>query len=1101
MGGCQSAKQLQTEMASPVARDTILGYLPGWPLTVTHPATAKIANVPSPYQGWWVLMVSRLLQAFYLVPVLVGCRPSQPCGDSGLCFSVASPTRMRIGFSPSAIVFADLDADGMGDLVAASSDRGTLTVIWGGITGFDGTAIAWSIDADISDVVVADLDADGHLDIAAALPGFDTVAVLRGRGHRSYAEIEHHATGPVPRALVAVDLDDAAPPELVTANLDGGSVSVLRGLTAAVPVRVGSGPRGVVAGDFDSDGDNDLAIALADDNAVQILLGDGSGDLLAGPRHIVGNAPYALVAADLDGDGGLDIAAANALDDTVSVLWGDGTGDLRARSTWPTLSAPEELVVVQRQDELPMLGVLSRATSTVQFVDPRDGAAFGGATKDRASAIVADGFGSLLYASDMAGQVGNMVPGTGLRLMPMWTGPQVSRAWPIDLEGDNIEELIVVEPGDDFGTLRLWRNGPASATSVTTGLTEGARGATSGELTGDGRRDVAVWSSEALVVLVQQPNKSLLAPSGPSAFVEQIQDVVLGDVDGDGARELLVLSGNEAESSRLQGFSVDSSGALHLVADIPLDAIVNVLRVVKGGGDGRTDLIMGDDHGALFYLEDLGLPLRLLELDASARLGDIALGDVDGDGGLNAVYCSDGGMFHAPDLLGINPIVQTRVSHNPCETLELCDLNGDGALDLLTLTIDRNLDPDRALFTPWVYGASGWTPGGAQSIIAPIPASLQFVHLDADGISDILLTGLAVSGAEAMRGVLGPALVEVEGPRLDDALRFRFGDLDGDGASDLIGFSRNLAVALTDRDGGFGPLFTFDQAVAFGSSDAVVQDVVAADFDGNGADELMVAVKSQDDVAARLLYLTIGSESELTRKDLGLLQHKNVALHYADLDGDKNLDLIALGGGAQLDSFVVAGDGRGNFAVPHMASVRSPAPVLRTLLFDMDGDGQLDVLASTDAGAVLFRGMGGDSFEAGRYWTTVHGQSHLPGDYDSDGLVDLAVLNDGELRLLLGVGSDYDAHVALNSVSAIARADLNGDGRLELLAAGDLSPPMVGTKLLHVGHSSDHEVTFYDFELPAGLARALSVNDLDGDGNAELVWIEAQGVTVVRQEP
>lgn len=988
----------------------------------------------------------------------------------------------------------------MGDLVAASHDRGTLTIIWGGGAGLDGQATTWSIGSEVADVVVADLDADGHLDIATALPNSDAVAVLRGRGHRSFAGPGHHAAGSVPRALIATDLDGAAPPELITADLGGGSVTVLRGLVAAAPVIVGPGPHGLVAGDFDGDSDIDLAVAIADDNAVQVMVGDGEGGLLPGPRHIVGNAPYGVVAADFDGDGVLDIASANALDDTVSVLWGDGVGALRGRATWPTVSEPEALVVVPRPDALPVLGVLSRVTSTVQFVDPRDGVAVAGATAERATAIMADGLGSLLYASDTAGRVGSMSPGTGLRLMPMWTGPQVPSAWPVDLEGDNIDELLVVEPGSKFGDLQLWRGGPTSSTSVMTGLTAITRGAKSGELTGDSRRDVVIWSSESLVVLIQQPSSLLLALSPPSAFPNGIQDVVLGDADGDGAQELLVLSGSAAKERRLQGYSVDASGALNLMADIPLDISANTLRIVDGGGDGRTDLVFGGP-GEFFYLEDISLPLRVIELEESAELGALALRDVNGDGSPDAFYCSDGGLFYILDLLGDSPAAPVQIDNDRCETVDLHDLDGDGAIDLLVQATDRNFDSQRILFTPWLREPAGWTLGGAQSVLTHPFASLQLAQLDADGTPDILLTGFPFIDTAAIRRTSGPALVEAAGPRLDDTLRFRFGDIDGDGATDLIGFSQNLAVALADREGSFGSLFSFDRAIAFGSPEAVVQDLVVADFVRDGADEVVVAISAPDIVGVKILSLAFGAKVDVSREELAVLPNEQVMLHVADLDRDTNLDLVVLGVGSQLDAFVFLGTGQGHFAAPRATSGKSPTEIRRTELFDMDGDGHLDVLGAADDGAVVFPGLGGDSFAKGRYWATVAGQLHLPGDFDDDGLVDLAVLNDGELRILVGANPDGDANVALSSLTALAMADLDGDGRLELLAAGDLPQPLAATKLLYVGHADQHDVIFDEFEVPAGPASALSVSDFDGDGDEDILWIDDGGVTVVRQEP
>ena len=145
------------------------------------------------------------------------------------------------------------------------------------------------------------------------------------------------AGGRDPSAVAVGDFDGDGLPDLAVTNHDEGSVSIL--LNSSLPgseqvhyrlalsQAVGAQPHAVVAGDFNGDGLPDLATANVGDGSVSILIADGAarGDVhfssLELPVDPLG--PIAIAAADFNADGKLDLATANYLGSSVSILLND----------------------------------------------------------------------------------------------------------------------------------------------------------------------------------------------------------------------------------------------------------------------------------------------------------------------------------------------------------------------------------------------------------------------------------------------------------------------------------------------------------------------------------------------------------------------------------------------------------------------------------------------------------------------------------------------------------------------------------------------------------------------------------------------------------
>ena len=96
-------------------------------------------------------------------------------------------------------------------------------------------------------MTAADVNGDGKPDLIVANDGDSTVSVLLnttapGAATPSFAAQQTFATGSGPISVTAADFNGDGKPDLVVANLNGNTVSVLLNTTAPAPPRRASPP-------------------------------------------------------------------------------------------------------------------------------------------------------------------------------------------------------------------------------------------------------------------------------------------------------------------------------------------------------------------------------------------------------------------------------------------------------------------------------------------------------------------------------------------------------------------------------------------------------------------------------------------------------------------------------------------------------------------------------------------------------------------------------------------------------------------------------------------------------------------------------------------
>jgi hypothetical protein len=177
--------------------------------------------------------------------------------------------------------------------------------------------------------IVADLDADGILDLVSVNQSTNDLGVLKGFGDGTFRALHFVAVSSRPSAAALADATGDGRPDLITANLFGQDVTVnpgdgMGGFGARISTPVNGLPASLTVGDWNGDGRIDVATVNTSNNNVSALLGDGTGRFTTLRQFAVGSSPRQIVSGDFNADGRLDLAVVSNTAQTVQVYRNDG---------------------------------------------------------------------------------------------------------------------------------------------------------------------------------------------------------------------------------------------------------------------------------------------------------------------------------------------------------------------------------------------------------------------------------------------------------------------------------------------------------------------------------------------------------------------------------------------------------------------------------------------------------------------------------------------------------------------------------------------------------------------------------------------------------
>ena len=911
-------------------------------------------------------------------------------------------------------------------------------------------------------------------DVSSTIAGFDTVAA--------------YIVGSQPHGLTSADLNNDGLPDVASAVLSAGQVSVLindgiGGFAISVNYSVGSGVRSVAAADVNRDGFLDLISANGGTNTISVLINNGDGTFASQAVYTTGSSPHFIAAADYDGDGYVDIATANYTSDNASVLINNGDGTFPTHTEYAVGSGP--------------LGIY-----TADLDGDND---FDIVTANRHT----DNIGVLFNNGD----------GTFATIVNYAAGDGPRSVFVADFNSDGDLDMAIAN--EYSNTMSVFQNnGSGSFTLVATHATGGGpHSVTGGDLDGDDDIDLAVCNIVDVVSVYSNNGAGVFSAPDAYAVGNGSIAVVAADLNGIGKLNLITsnfFSNNISVLSAAVPMLSLNLGSIDFIAtDSGADPDNAILVISSNAGPVPLSL----SHNETWLSLSTSSGTSPLSVTVSASITGLAVGTYIDTITINS---SDTSITNSPlkvpvqlEILPVGSLFEV-VSESPSK-------NSIGVLSSTNISVEFSTDMNAATIndsTMLVMGSYTGFHNGAISYDSPSKTATFDPNIDfkTGELVTVVLTSVIES---SVGGNLGSGYIwtfTIETDTSDGTFPFdstyaverrphgiTSADLNGDGHIDVVTVSvnnNNISVLFNTGNGTLASPITYNCGTG-------VRDVVAVDVDGDsdldlvtangGSNNISVLLNNGDGTfASQIQYTTAGGPHFIAATDFNGDGHIDIAtanypsdnvsvllnngdgtfgtnvdypigdgplgIYSADLDNDGDLDLVTANRFSQ-DIGIIFNSGDGSFsAVINYAAADGARSVFAA---DFDGDGYIDLASANEyAGNMsVFLNNGDGTFPTMTLYTTGSGPHSVIGiDFDGDADLDLAVGNLAANSIYIFPNSGIGVFGTPSSIAtggqpiALSSADYDGNGILDLAVTNftgnsvtlflDTAPPGPGDSLV-----------------------------------------------------
>ena len=641
------------------------------------------------------------------------------------------------------------------------------------------------------------------------------------------------------------------------------------------------------------------------------------------------------------------------------------------------------------------------------------------------------------------------------------------------------------------------------------------------DLNGDGVLDIVCGTNgsqnESIAVFLGRGDGTFGAPLTSATPVMQSYSqavylpVAAADLNHDGKTDIVLFANGSAQVLTMLG---DGTGHFTPGPAIAAGNDAVTAALVDLDGDGNLDLylsgfggsvLLGRGDGSFTYLEHT-LDGLLRDVDGDGRLDLIG----NGPNGLTAYRGTGNGHFDAT-----NPLFQqafpadastTNSVANFAGILAYQDVNGDGVPDVVASSGDGM--SVLLAQSPLHFQVASHVPIGQDLLDGAYFTSVVVADMNRDGHADVVAAGpqgvyLTYGRAD---GTFASADVYTSGANVTGGT---LADFNGDGVLDVVTTGDvQLNLSLGRKDGSFSPSQPIANSSLFPSDyqRPLQGQIVHGDFNGDGFQDILVT--GSTDFYGQQPYLFFGKGDGTFASPIkapafasGIAQ-----AGVGDFDGDGRDDFAVANAPAFGDSTINVYLSQGDGTFTKRSNVSSIAGFR---FADMDGDGKLDLLASSGSTITIRLGNGDGTFAAPTatltLLTSAASSDIVVGDFDGDGKRDVAVLTSTVIDPLFQVvsqaitrfyGGTYPVFsapvttpITLPYTGRLLAADLNGDGIDDLFydSGNSLYNGGGGPGITFITGKADRTVSAETTVVAGNTLLFLTAADLNGDGRLDLI--------------